>query len=94
MWMRADGPDRKIQFDNMDSRPVRGTTGSTRYEIVLDVPADSIDIAFGFFLTKGGGKVWGDNFKFEKVDPSVPLTAPASVAPALPKEPTNTDFEN
>jgi AraC family transcriptional regulator len=95
MWMRVDGPDRKIlSFDNMDSRPVRGTTPWTRYEIVLDVPADSIDIAFGFFLTQGGGKVWGDNFKFEKVDSTVPVTAPASVAPARPKEPINADFES
>ena len=95
MWMRVDGPDRKIlSFDNMDSRPVHGTTGWTRYEIVLDVPADSLDIAFGFLLIEGGGKVWGDNFSFEKVDSTVPVTSPATVAPARPKEPINTDFEN
>ncbi len=94
MWMRVDGDRKILSFDNMDSRPVRGTTGWTRYEIVLDVPADSIDIAFGFFLTQGGGKVWGDSFKFEKVDSKVPLTTPANVAPARPKEPINTDFEN
>jgi hypothetical protein len=95
MWMRVDGPDRRIlSFDNMDARPVSGTTGWTRYEIVLDVPADSIDIAFGFLLIQGGGKVWGDSFKVEKVDSTVPVTAPASVAPARPKEPVNTDFEN
>jgi hypothetical protein len=94
MWMRVDGDRKILSFDNMDSRPVRGTTGWTRYEIVLDVPADSIDIAFGFFLTQGGGKVWGDNFRFEKVDSTVPLTAPANAAAARPKEPVNTDFEN
>jgi hypothetical protein len=95
MWMRVDGPDRKIlSFDNMDSRPVHGTTPWTHYEIVLDVPANSIEIAFGFFLTQGGGKVWGDNFKFEKVDTTVPVTAPASVAPVRPKEPINADFES
>ena len=95
MWMRVDGSNTKIlSFDNMDSRPVRGTTPWTRYEIVLDVPADSIYIAFGFFLTQGGGKVWGDNFKFEKVDSTIPVTASANVTPARPKEPINTDFEN
>jgi hypothetical protein len=66
----------------------------TRYEIVLDVPAESTYIAFGFFLAQGGGKVWGDNFKFEKVDSTVPVTAPATVAPTRPKEPVNTDFES
>jgi hypothetical protein len=95
MWMRVDGPDRKIlSFDNMDSRPVHGTTPWTRYEIVLDVPANSIEIAFGFLLTQGGGRVWADSFKFEKVDSTVPVTAPPIVAPARPKEPVNTDFES
>ena len=69
----------------MGSRPVHGTTPWTRYEIVLDVPANSIEIAFGFFLTEGGGKVWGDDFKFEKIDSTVPVTAPAGVAPVQPK---------
>lgn len=94
MWMRVDGPDGKVlSFDNMDSRPVRGTTGWTRYEIVLDVPAESIDIAFGFFLAPGGGKVWGDSFRLERVDPTAPRSAPASIAPSRPMEPVNTDFE-
>lgn len=94
MWMRVDGPDRKIlSFDNMDSRPVTGTSGWTRYEIVLDVPADSVDIAFGFFLAQAG-TVWGDNFTLEKVTSTVPVTSPTAVTPSKPKEPVNTDFEN
>ena len=57
MWMRVDGANTKIlSFDNMDSRPVRGTTSWTRYEIVLDVPADSIDIAFGFCSRKAAAR--------------------------------------
>jgi hypothetical protein len=72
------------------SIPRRGT----RYEIVLDVPADSTDIAFGFFLAQGRGKVWGDSFKFEKVDSTVTVTALPSVTPARPKDPINIDFEN
>jgi hypothetical protein len=95
MWMRVDGPDRKVlSFDNMDSRPVRGTTGWTRYEIVLDIPADSLDIAFGFMLLEGVGKVWGDDFTFDKVDSTVPVTSPPNIAPVRPKAPVNTDFEN
>jgi hypothetical protein len=94
MWMRVDGPDRRVvSFDNMDARPVTGTTEWTRYEIVLDVPADSVDIAFGFLLTQGG-KVWGDNFRLEKVAADVPVTSPTTSATVLPKQPVNIDFEN
>jgi hypothetical protein len=93
MWMRVDGPDRKVlSFDNMGDRPVTGSTGWTRYEIVLDVPPDSVDIAFGFLLTQGG-TVWGDNFKLEKVDSTVPVTAPSPPA-VKPKGPVNADFES
>jgi hypothetical protein len=93
MWMRVDGPDRKVaSFDNMDPRPVTGTTGWTHYEIVLDVPADSIDIAFGFLLTQSG-KVWGDNFKLEKVGSTVPVTTSAGAFAGMPKDPVNVDFE-
>jgi hypothetical protein len=93
MWMRVDGPARKVaSFDNMDPRPVTGTTGWTHYEIVLDVPADSIDIAFGFLLTQSG-KVWGDNFKLEKVGSTVPVTTSAGAFAGMPKDPVNVDFE-
>jgi len=94
LWMRVDGPDRKVvSFDNMDARPITGTTGWKRYEIVLDVPSESVDIAFGFLLTQGG-KVWGDNFRLEKVTAEVPVTSPATAATVLPKQPVNIDFEN
>jgi hypothetical protein len=90
MWMRIDGPLHKVMgFDNMGSRPVTGTTGWTRYDIVLDVPAESVAIAFGFFLN-GGGKVWADAFKLEKVDATEPVTASD---PVLPRSPSNLDFE-
>jgi hypothetical protein len=91
MWMRVDGDSGKVlAFDNMDSRPVTGTTGWTRYGIVLEVPPDSVDIAFGFFLISGG-KAWGDGFKLEKVDNSVPVT---SALRTLPRSPANPDFED
>jgi hypothetical protein len=92
MWMRVDGPEKApLAFDNMDSRSVRGTTGWTRYDIVLDVPQNSMAIAFGFFLS-GGGKVWGDNFTLEKVDSTIPVTS-TSASAGMPKAPANPDFE-
>jgi hypothetical protein len=93
MWMRVDGPEGKLlAFDNMDSRVVSGTADWKRYEIVLDVPSTSVDIAFGYFLA-GSGKVWGDNFKLEKVDATVPVTATSPGIPGMPKAPANPDFE-
>ena len=90
MWMRVDGPNHQVlAFDNMDSRPVTGTTGWRRYDIVLDVPQNSVDVAFGFFLA-GRGEVWGADFKLEKVGAAVPVT---SEGPFLPRKPRNLDFE-
>jgi len=90
LWMRVDGSDRRVlSFDNMDDRPVVGTTDWSRYQIVLDVPQDSRVIAFGFLLMQKG-KAWGGNFKLEKVDTALPVT---SAGPAtLAKEPANLDF--
>lgn len=94
MWLRIDGADQKILgFDNMDSRPVSGTTDWRMYEIVLDVPAAAKNIAFGFFLV-GTGTVWADDFALEVVDRTVPLTASGPPEAALPKSPTNSNFES
>jgi hypothetical protein len=90
LWMRVDGSDRRVlSFDNMDDRPVVGTTDWSRYQIVLDVPQDSRAIAFGFLLVQKG-KAWGGNFKLEKVDAALAVTSAAPVT--LAKEPTNLDF--
>jgi hypothetical protein len=90
MWMRVDGPERAMYaFDNMDDRPVTGDTGWKRYEIVLDVPGDSVGVAFGFFLS-GGGEVWADDFKLERVTDATPVTGKR---PQQPRTPVNLDFE-
>lgn len=42
MWMRVDNKfDDVLQFDNMNNRPITGTTNWNRYEIILDVPLQS-----------------------------------------------------
>lgn len=90
MWMRVDGPNHEVlAFDNMDSRPVTGTTAWRQYDIVLEVPRNSVDVAFGFFLA-GRGEVWGADFQLEKVGTAVPVTAGG---PILPRRPTNLNFE-
>lgn len=65
LWMRVDAPG----DETMQDRPVTGTTGWEEFEITLDVPRDSIKIAFGVLL-EGEGRVWVDDFQFEIVGDS------------------------
>ena len=76
MWMRVDGKSeeyRTLAYDNMQNRPITGTTDWTEYEIVLDVPEEAIGIAHGVRIV-GPGKVWFDELHFEIVDNDVPVT--------------------
>jgi hypothetical protein len=74
LWMRVDGTNHHIlSFDNMQSRPIRGTLDWKQYAIVLDVPQQSIGIFFGILLA-GPGKVWLANVQFEIVNNTVPKT--------------------
>ncbi|HTC51103.1 MAG TPA: hypothetical protein VK700_04130 [Steroidobacteraceae bacterium] len=87
IWFRVDGPGGKmLGFDNMDTRPVKGNTEWTQYAIVLDVPRESIGLAYGFFLN-AAGTVWATGFKLEEVSNAVPATN------SLPLHPANLDFE-
>jgi hypothetical protein len=90
LWMRVDGPDRKMNaFDNMNDRPASGDSDWRRYEIVLDVAPDSVAVAFGFFL-EGSGQVWADDFKLERVTDAVAVTG--KVVPQ-PRNPANLTFD-
>jgi hypothetical protein len=93
-WMRVDGPEKPIGFDNMQDRPIKQTTGWTKYQIVLDVPDDSVRIAFGLLLS-GPGQVWMADLAFEIVSSDVPTTDLASVAQATvyPDRPVNLKFD-
>ncbi|MFS0881827.1 helix-turn-helix transcriptional regulator [Metabacillus niabensis] len=91
-WCRIDNASSDmIQFDNMDNRPIQGTTDWNYYFIVLDVPEDSVSIHFGVLLI-GTGKVWADGFAFEEVDQSVPSTNMLAQE-QLPLDPINLGFE-
>jgi hypothetical protein len=73
LWMRVDGASYSLQFDNMTDRSIKGTSDWNEYEVVLDVPEESLSITFGILL-KGGGQVWADDFKLEVVGLDVPST--------------------
>ncbi len=77
-WLRLDSYNEKskykmLGFDNMSNRKINGNIGWTKYEIVLDVPAETSKIAYGALLA-GTGKIWFDDITFEIVDETVPTT--------------------
>jgi hypothetical protein len=87
VWFRVDGPNQKmLGFDNMDTRPVKGNTEWTKYEIVLDVPSESVGLAYGSFLN-GSGTAWVASFNLEEVSDAVPTTD------SLPQHPSNLTFD-
>ena len=74
LWMRIDGPDKTmLRFDNMQNRPINGTTDWEKYDIVLDVPKNSIGLFYGI-LMKGKGQAWMDGLKLELVSKEFQVT--------------------
>ena len=91
LWMRVDGADHEtLAFDNMQDRPIAGTTDWRLYRIVLDVPELAEMIAFGVLL-EGPGHVWLDDVEFETVSDDVPTTS-RQTTPIVPERPLNLDF--
>lgn len=87
LWMRVDKEKDSVAFDNMQRRPIKGTTGLQSYAVVLDVPQEATAIAFGILLA-GTGAVWLNDVSFEVVGTDVPTTGVER-----PKGPTNLGFE-
>jgi len=98
IWLRVDEKESNsnISFDNMKDgkkdRSIKGTTDWTKYEIVLDVPVNATNLAYGALLV-GTGQVWFDNIKFELVDNTVPTTGRDNQSKTANKQPVNLDFE-
>src|SRR2546429_3129524 len=91
LWMRIDGPQsRTLGFDNMQNRPIKGTTDWQKYDVILDVPDESINIAFGILL-EGKGQAWLNDVRFEEVGVDVPTTN-LEESKAYPEKPGNLAF--
>ena len=91
LWLRIDAKEggAMLGFDNMDSRPVKGTTEWKNYSIVLDVPANADALAFGFFID-GTGRAWVSGVRLEEVGPDVPTTGASEKK--WPIAPVNLNF--
>jgi hypothetical protein len=94
LWFRVDGKekDSMLQFDNMDGRQVKGTADWQQYSVVLDVPADSAALAYGFFIS-GTGEAWVSGVRIEPVGLDVPSTnIVGKKSRELPEAPVNLEF--
>ena len=88
LWMREDGPSGPLQFDNMQSRGVRGTTEWTEYSIRLPLDPEARYLFFGA-LVAGVGTLWADDLQL------IVDGKPIAEAPERKTEPTilDTDLE-
>jgi hypothetical protein len=62
LWMREDGDNPSLAFDNMDARQLKGTTEWKEYSIRLPLHPDANRLYFGVLLT-GTGKAWADDLQ-------------------------------
>src|ERR1017187_5135551 len=61
-WMREDGQEGGLEFENMERKPVKGTTGWTQYSITLPLNTAGRTLYFGYLL-QGTGKAWADDLE-------------------------------
>jgi hypothetical protein len=89
LWMRVDDANRphngyssSVAFDDMQDRPIKGTTAWRNYSVVLDVPPGATGIYIGFLLA-GPGTLWMTASKVEIVGADVPVTGKPIPPPVL-----------
>jgi AraC-like DNA-binding protein len=91
LWMRINSTTADIlKIDNMQDRPIKGTTDWTYYSVVLDVPENSAIINIGMLL-HGTGQLWLSGVSFEIVDRLV-STTDVDLSSGLPETPVNLSF--
>jgi hypothetical protein len=92
LWMRVDKQKTTLVYDNMQSRPIKGTQPWSSYDVVLDVPVDATSISFGVLLS-GTGQLLMNDAIIEPVGPETEVTgSSANQNSPPPKTPTNLDF--
>jgi len=74
LWMREDMDGNRVEYDNMQSRQLKGTTDWTEYIITLPVHPGAQKLLFGA-IAIGSGKVWVDDLQL-LVDGKPPSQAP------------------
>ena len=92
LWLRVDQArsQQPLAMDNMFNRPIKGNTDWKSYEIVLDIPANATQLAYGALL-HGTGQIWFDQVQFEIV-PNTTSTTNTTANP-VNQEPVNLGFD-
>ena len=62
LWMRLDGPDGSVEFDNMGPRGITGTNEWKEYRIKLPLNPEGRKLFFGALLA-GSGRAWVDDLQ-------------------------------
>jgi len=79
IWLKVEftteNGSSSFRLDNMSDRKLMGSSQGKwlQVTVVSDIPATCTNCTFGFLLF-GGGHVWADNFQFDVVPTTVPLT--------------------
>lgn len=81
LWLRVDGSDGPLRFDNMMDRRLQGTVGWTRYSVTLPLDPAARQIAFGA-LVVGTGTVDVDDLEL--------ILHESGTAPAAARDPLST----
>jgi hypothetical protein len=83
---------RVLGYDDMSTRPLRGTLDWREVAVVMDVDPNAASITFGLRLNDGTGQVWMDGLRFEEVaadDPALSI----KLKPVLPARPQNLELQ-
>jgi hypothetical protein len=83
---------RVLGYDDMSTRPLRGTLDWREVAVVMDVDANAASITFGLRLNDGTGQVWMDGLRFEEVAPDDPALS-IRLKPVLPSRPQNLELQ-
>lgn len=74
LWFRVDDAEgARLGFDNMGNRKITGTRAWAEYSLVLDVPEEAEQLAYGILLN-GRGQVWLSGLTFEHVGEEIAVT--------------------
>lgn len=82
LWLRVDGRNGSLQFDNMYERSLKGTTEWTEYAVRLPLDSNAREIFFGV-LVEGEGEVWADDLQLTVEDKPVSEATRRSIEPTV-----------